>query len=206
MDPTSEDPAPSPLQRTANRRSIRKLAVTAVVIAVLTPIGTHGLLFRQRQRQPVHHHHTSPVGGIIALTVLALVIAGALLLMRRSYKRGGFYSPPALYGLPRRDRRDAARAIRNGQLSEDPQIREAQIGFAARTVERSRSTTIIYALMALGWAWALLLSPRITTFGRVYFLATILLFAWGLRRRPQMLRGSRLILAQAGTGPMDRPG
>jgi hypothetical protein len=202
VEPAVPHPGPSDLQREANRRWLRRLALTAVVIAVLVPLTSHGLLFREHRPA---HHHANPLKAVLALAIVLLAWTAMFLLMRRSYKRGGIYSPPAIVGLPWRERRAALRAIRAGDLSDDPRIREAQISLASRTVKQARLNPIAAAACLAGAGWFTFLSPQTTALGRAYFAVLAILGIWGFRKYPKLLRGSRQILAQAGQTPPQTP-
>ncbi len=176
-------------------KAIRRWRWALAIIVVVSGIGgVVPTVFGHRHASSAQHHNA--VAGVIAIAAVLLVAVGAsILFFRRSAKRGGVFSPPLAAGLPRRQRRQVARAVRRGTPSQDPLLRDVETQTATRALAQTRASLAIFGVAVVGET-AVGVFGHHGTAGTIFFLLSAAMFIGLGALQLVMVRGAQRYLAQ----------
>lgn len=176
-------------------RARRRWRRTVVAIGVLSGIGgaiagAIGASVGHRQRPA--HSHPDVAALVIGIVVAVAVIAVAILILWRFRSR--WYQPPLAYGLPRRERRGVARAVRQARPSSDPRRLGVEVNLAHTRLRYARRSEWVFGvLMALGALETLSHHGA----GRAFYVMDVAVFALAFSGQLWLNRRARRFLAAA---------
>jgi hypothetical protein len=191
----SGEPDLERLAQGARRRWLLMVGLITVGAAVGTQLVVLAL---GQDRQPVRDRHggdaliaiVGPIAIVLAVVLVLAVVA------HRTWRGKGMFAAPLALGIPRAQRRQANRAVREGVPSQDPTLAAVELDTAQRSARYGpRAVAMFGVCVALDLAVALLLGS--TAAERALYLGSAVLFAVVLIKQRRVTRIARRYLAKA---------
>jgi uncharacterized membrane protein len=165
------------VRRQAKRRwwyLLAGIAAVAVVIGVIT-----GLFTADHHQHRTSHDRGGLAGAIVLIAIGVVVLIVSIVAIRRARATGDFFRAPLSLGLPRSERRQAARAIRKSRPSSDPDLRAVERDVAERLVRNAHINRLVFPAIAVLDLAQAFLGDWTTTWRWIYVgIALLMVVAW----------------------------